>query len=193
MRSLVVTGCLLSVVFTCLAAAPPRPNFSGRWQLEDDPNTVVEIEHKGNSIKVVLVSAAGSPKTELNCAASGERCDAVSGGTEAKVSFWFAGPQQLVEMLLEGKNVDKVVKTTRTLSSDGKTFTAEIAFITPQKDPKKLVIQEISDEEEAEIQAEIAADPDNPEWTEEDFRRARPFAEVFPELIRAINRARGRL
>lgn len=27
---------------------------------------------------------------------------------------------------------------------------------------------------------------DNPEWTEEDFRRARPFSEVFPDLAASI-------
>ena len=48
------------------------------------------------------------------------------------------------------------------------------------------------DEEEARIQAGIAADPDNPEWTEEDFKLARPFAEVFPELMESIRRSRGR-
>lgn len=33
---------------------------------------------------------------------------------------------------------------------------------------------------------------DNPEWTEQDFRNARPFAEVFPELAESARRARGR-
>ena len=33
---------------------------------------------------------------------------------------------------------------------------------------------------------------DNPEWTEEEFRKARPFAEVFPELAESIRRTRGR-
>lgn len=33
---------------------------------------------------------------------------------------------------------------------------------------------------------------DNPEWTEEDFAKARPFAEVFPELAESIRRERGR-
>lgn len=33
---------------------------------------------------------------------------------------------------------------------------------------------------------------DNPEWTEEDFRQARPFAEVFPDLAESIRRSRGR-
>lgn len=31
---------------------------------------------------------------------------------------------------------------------------------------------------------------DNPEWTVEDFARAKPFAEVFPDLVKTI-RARG--
>ena len=33
---------------------------------------------------------------------------------------------------------------------------------------------------------------DNPEWTEQDFRNARPFAEVFPDLAESIRRSRGR-
>jgi uncharacterized protein (DUF4415 family) len=33
---------------------------------------------------------------------------------------------------------------------------------------------------------------DNPEWTEEDFARAKPFAEVFPELAASIRRTRGK-
>jgi hypothetical protein len=45
---------------------------------------------------------------------------------------------------------------------------------------KKVRLPKISDAEEAEIQRGIALDEDNAEWTEEDFRRARPFAEVFP-------------
>lgn len=47
----------------------------------------------------------------------------------------------------------------------------------------------ISDAEEARIQAGIAEDPDNPEWTEEDFRTAKPFAEVFPDLAASIARS----
>jgi uncharacterized protein (DUF4415 family) len=53
-------------------------------------------------------------------------------------------------------------------------------------------IRPLTDEEEARIQAGIAADPDNPEWTAEDFARAKPFGEVFPELAASIKRARGR-
>jgi len=42
----------------------------------------------------------------------------------------------------------------------------------------------LSDAQEARIQAGIAADPDNPEWTAQDFRRAKPFATVFPRMAK---------
>jgi uncharacterized protein (DUF4415 family) len=35
-------------------------------------------------------------------------------------------------------------------------------------------------------------DDDNPEWTDEDFARARPFKEVFPEQYAALMRQGGR-
>lgn len=53
-------------------------------------------------------------------------------------------------------------------------------------------IRPLTDEQEGRIQAGIAADPDNPEWSAEDFARAKPFAEAFPELAASIKRARGR-
>ena len=57
---------------------------------------------------------------------------------------------------------------------------------------KRKGLPAISDAEEAEIQRGIAQDPDNSEWTEEDFARARPFREMFPDLAASIDRARGR-
>lgn len=32
---------------------------------------------------------------------------------------------------------------------------------------------------------------DSPEWTAEDFAKAKPFAEVFPDLAASIRRGRG--
>lgn len=46
----------------------------------------------------------------------------------------------------------------------------------------------LTDEEEAEIQRMIASDPENPEWTEDDLKNARPFREVFPDLAASIDR-----
>ena len=53
-------------------------------------------------------------------------------------------------------------------------------------------IPPLTDEEEAEIQRQIAADPDAPEATDEQIAQARPFAEVFPDLAESIRRSRGR-
>lgn len=51
----------------------------------------------------------------------------------------------------------------------------------------------LTDAEEAEIQAGIAQDPDNPEITAERFARMRPAAEVLPPApYTALTRPRGR-
>lgn len=40
---------------------------------------------------------------------------------------------------------------------------------------------------------EVVFDDDNPEWTEEDFARARPASEIFgPEILDNLIRGRGR-
>lgn len=40
--------------------------------------------------------------------------------------------------------------------------------------------------------ADLEAVSDNPEWTEADFAKAKPFREMFPELYASIKRSRGR-
>jgi hypothetical protein len=40
----------------------------------------------------------------------------------------------------------------------------------------------LTDDEEADIQRMIASDPDNPELTDEQIDRLRPFAELFPAV-----------
>ena len=57
--------------------------------------------------------------------------------------------------------------------------------------PKLKPLPPLTDEEEAAIQAGITADPENPEWTAEDFKNAKPFKEVFPDLYESWKRARG--
>ena len=53
-------------------------------------------------------------------------------------------------------------------------------------------VKPLTDEEEAEIQRQIASDPDAPEATEEQLRQGKPFAEMFPDLAASIKRSRGR-
>ncbi len=47
----------------------------------------------------------------------------------------------------------------------------------------KVGLERPDDAEEAAIQAGIAADPDNPEWTEADFAAACPAREILPQLL----------
>ncbi len=53
-------------------------------------------------------------------------------------------------------------------------------------------LKPLTDEEEAEIQRQIASDPDDFEATDEQLAQARPFSEVFPEWYEEIQRSRGR-
>ncbi|HEY1931820.1 MAG TPA: BrnA antitoxin family protein [Acetobacteraceae bacterium] len=46
-------------------------------------------------------------------------------------------------------------------------------------------------EEDARIQHGIDQDSDNPEWTTEDFARARPASEVHPDIVAEYLRTRG--
>jgi hypothetical protein len=49
----------------------------------------------------------------------------------------------------------------------------------------RRILAKMDGREEASIDAGIAQDRDNPEWTAADFRRARPASEVFPEIVAA--------
>lgn len=57
---------------------------------------------------------------------------------------------------------------------------------------KRFDVPDLTDEEEAAIQRQIAVDPDHPEMTDEEAAQARPFAEAFPALMASIERKRGR-
>ena len=51
--------------------------------------------------------------------------------------------------------------------------------MTAEKPPK---LRPPTDTEEARFQKQIAADPDKPGWTDEDFAMALPLEEVLPDL-----------
>lgn len=53
-------------------------------------------------------------------------------------------------------------------------------------------IPPLTDDEEADIQREIAGDPDAPEATDEELAQATPFAELFPALAGKMRKAAGR-
>jgi len=57
---------------------------------------------------------------------------------------------------------------------------------------KRSRIKTLSDEQEAEIQRQIAADLDDADATDEDIAQARPFSQALPDIAKRIARARGR-
>ncbi len=57
--------------------------------------------------------------------------------------------------------------------------------------PDKFSLK-LSDAAEAEIQAMIAGDPDNPELTDAQLKQGRPFKEALPDLYASIQKSRGR-
>ena len=57
---------------------------------------------------------------------------------------------------------------------------------------KFLAKRPLTDDEEAEIQRMIASDPNNPELTDEQIGRLRPFSELFPALAESAKRSPGR-
>lgn len=52
-------------------------------------------------------------------------------------------------------------------------------------------LEEISDEEDAELNRAALADPDNPPLTEENWARMRPASEVHPEIVKRYRGQRG--
>jgi uncharacterized protein (DUF4415 family) len=57
---------------------------------------------------------------------------------------------------------------------------------------KRTKLRSLTDREEAEIQKQIAALPEDEDATDEQVAQAKPFAEAFPALMESIRRARGR-
>ena len=52
--------------------------------------------------------------------------------------------------------------------------------------------RELTDAEEAAIQAQIASDADAAEATDDQLAQAKSFADAFPDMMEAIRRGRGR-
>lgn len=57
-------------------------------------------------------------------------------------------------------------------------------------DPREPVLP-LFDEEDARIQAQIDADPDDAEATDDQLAQAKPFADAFPELAQTLRKSAG--
>ncbi len=56
----------------------------------------------------------------------------------------------------------------------------------------KRKIRKLTDAQEAKLQAQIASDADAAEASDAALKKAKPFAQAFPDLMAVIRRGRGR-
>jgi hypothetical protein len=131
---------LALVAVSCAAAiASEKPDFSGTWRAEgSDPTSDITIHQDENKVSI-SGPANVKDRTDISCNTMGKECEATIDGRDAKVSYWFNGPT-LVETVIEGRDKDKVTKTRRTLSDDGRKLYVEVIPIMPAgKAATKLV------------------------------------------------------
>ncbi len=56
----------------------------------------------------------------------------------------------------------------------------------------KRKLRKLTDAQEAKVQAQIASDADATEASDAALKKAKPFAQAFPDLAESIRRGRGR-
>ncbi|MBL8209848.1 MAG: hypothetical protein JNK87_04020 [Bryobacterales bacterium] len=127
-------GMLLVLGVLPLLVAADRPDLSGTWRLEGNDAETLIIAQTDDQVAIASKSPAA---TEVKCGVSGKACDGTIGGEKVSVSYWFNGPM-LVEMATGGKRKDRVVKTRRSLSSDGQKMEVEVIPIAPVGKSEKL-------------------------------------------------------
>jgi len=125
------------VVFFIVSASAmfafEKPDLSGKWRPEKadaDSAQVLQIEEKDGKLHIRDYTGGTQRPTEVTCTMRGKSCKGTIHGDPATVSYWFNGTT-LVEMMLQGKDNEHVIKTRRTLSGDGKRMTVEVMPITP--------------------------------------------------------------
>lgn len=127
-------GMLLVLGALPLLLAADRPDLSGTWRLEGNEAETLVITQSQDEVSISNKAAAG---TVVKCGMSGKACDGTIDGEKVSVSYWFNGPT-LVEMATGGKRKDRVVKTRRSLSSDGQKMEVEVIPIAPVGKSEKL-------------------------------------------------------
>jgi hypothetical protein len=125
------------------AVASEKPDFSGTWiisqpAMPEGEKIVWSIQQNGEEIQLTQSKPVSAGKTEVACSTRGKECSATIDGEASKVTFWYNGAM-LVEMRVTGDNGERVIKTRRKLSADGKTMNVEVIQISPPKDPQQLV------------------------------------------------------
>jgi hypothetical protein len=149
-----ILAILVVAAFAAAAAAQSKTNFSGTWKLNTsksdfgmipgpDSRTDV-IDHKDPSLKVSVTAegAQGKQQYTINYTTDGKEAVNSLPGREMKSTLSWQGKNLVVDTKLKFQGNDVTVKSTWTLSDDGKTLTqnAHLASAMGETD-QKLVFE----------------------------------------------------
>jgi hypothetical protein len=143
MKILTLFAALLAVCQS--TSASDKPNFSGTWRIDGDTQLAegilpaITIVQNESELRISDATVKAAADNVITCNTVGKQCEARLSGQPVKVSYWYNGPT-LVEMLYEGKDNDRVVKTRRSLSDDGQKMTVEIIKIVPPGKPSVKMV-----------------------------------------------------
>ena len=145
---------LAMAAFAVVAVAQNKTNFSGTWKLNTsksdfgmipgpDSRTDV-IEHKDPSLKVSVTAegAQGKQQYTVNYTTDGKEAVNSLPGREMKSTLSWQGKSLVVDTKLKFQGNDVTVKSTWTLSDDGKTLTQNAHLTSPMGETdQKLVFE----------------------------------------------------
>jgi hypothetical protein len=145
---------LAVAAFAAGAVAQSKTNFSGTWKLNTTksdfgmipgPTSRTDvIDHKDPSLKVSVTAegAQGKQQYTVNYTTDGKECVNSLPGREMKSTLSWQGNNLVVDTKLKFQSNDVTVKSTWTLSDDGKTLTqnAHLASAMGETD-QKLVFE----------------------------------------------------
>jgi hypothetical protein len=137
-----------------VAAAQNKTNFSGTWKLNTsksdfgmipgpDSRTDV-IDHKDPSVKVSVTAegAQGKQQYTVNYTTDGKEAVNSLPGREMKSTLSWQGKSLVVDTKLKIRDNDVTIKSTWTLSDDGKTLTQNAHLGSPMGETdQKLVFE----------------------------------------------------
>jgi hypothetical protein len=149
-----IPGILVVAAFAAGAAAQSKTNFSGTWKLNTSksdfgmipgPTSRTDvIDHKDSSLKVSVTAegAQGKQQYTVNYTTDGKEAVNSLPGREMKSTLSWQGKSLVVDTKLKFQGNDVTVKSTWTLSEDGKTLTqnAHLASAMGETD-QKLVFE----------------------------------------------------
>jgi hypothetical protein len=153
LRKLIFSA-LVILAFTASLSAQSKPNFSGTWKLNVDKSDfgvlppsnsrtdVIDHQEPNLSDTVADDGAQGQQNYTLSMTTDGKEVVNKPGGLEMKSTAAWAANSLVVNAKLAFQGSDVVIKTTWSLSDDGKTLTENVHLESPMGETDQKMIYE---------------------------------------------------